>query len=87
MDDSRQYKGLLPNLNSYPNRREELEHELGLHDEPVRKGVGNFMTPNVGTNANKGKASANYTPMINKVGSHHGSSNDVYGIGGGNKYK
>jgi hypothetical protein len=67
----------------------ELEAELGLNDDhhQMRKGVGNYMTPNVGTNAAKGKAQANYTPMINKVGSHQGSSNDVYGIGGNNKYK
>jgi len=58
----------------------------------MRKGANNnnFMTPNVGTNAVKGKAQANYTPMMNagKMISHNGSSNDVYGLGGGgNKYK
>ena len=69
---------------------------MGLNDESqymMRKGANNnnnYMTPNVGTNAVKGKAQANYTPMMNagKMISHNGSSNDVYGLGaGGNKYK
>ena len=44
------------------------------------------MTPNVGTNAAKGKA--NFTPNIHagKMGSHQGSNNDVYGLGQ-NKYR
>ena len=67
---------------------------MGLNDESqymMRKGGNNnYMTPNVGNNGAKGKAQANYTPMMNagKLISHNGSSNDVYGGGGGgNKYK
>ena len=68
---------------------------MGLNDESqygMRKGANNnnFMTPNVGKNAVKGKVQANYTPMMNagKMISNNGSSNDVYGYGGGaNKYK
>ena len=56
----------------------------------MRKGGNNnYMTPNVGTNAAKGKAQGNYTPMINvgKMISQNPSTSDVYGMGGGNKYK